>query len=87
MAEELSIGTGRKAVREVLALAPGFWKSLRLLRRGVEELTGARVANDDLRAWIEWNVAEGYVTHRVNAEAEEHEWNITRDGLAKESVK
>lgn len=83
----LTTGEARKAVREVLAIAPGWWKPLRLLGRGVREVTGAEIADDDLRAAVEWNLAEGYVRHRVNAETEEHEWNITEAGIAKEEIR
>jgi hypothetical protein len=83
----LTEAAGRAAVREVLALAPGWWKPLRLIERGVAELTGVEAAVESLLRWIEWNRAKGYVEHRVNEDSDEHEWNITRAGVAKEEIR
>jgi hypothetical protein len=42
---------------------------------------------ESLLRWIEWNRAKGYVEHRVNEDSDEHEWNITRAGVAKEEIR
>ena len=84
---QLSEAAGRRAVREVLAMAPGYWKSLPVIVRGVGELTQTPAGNEEVRGWIEWNIARDYVAHRINEDSDEHEWNITAHGLAKEAVK
>jgi hypothetical protein len=79
-------GEGRQAVREVLAMAAGYWKNEGVLLRGLQRLLGVDVTTEEMRAWVEWNVAEDFVCHRWNEEQEWHEWKITKHGLAQEEL-
>jgi len=83
----VSTGRGRKAVREVCNLAPGYGKTEAVLMDCVNELTGADVPVEQLREWIEWNLSEDYIRSKENKDTDEVEWVITDHGIAKESIK
>ena len=79
-------GRGRKAVREVLYEASGYWRNLRILSDGIERLTGTQPDDSQILQWIEWNTAEGHVEHRRDTEYDEDQWKITRHGIAEEEL-
>lgn len=80
-------GQLRGAVREVLALAPGWGQPDGLLVRGCRDLLPVCDFTDtEVLEAAEWNFGRGYVTHSENEDTDEREWRITREGLAKQSI-
>lgn len=83
----VSKGLGRRKVREVLNMAPGYGKTEEVLLDAVNELVGGGVSAEQLREWIEWNHGDEYVRYEVNEDTDDREWFITSHGQAKESIK
>lgn len=81
-------GKLRALVREVLGMAPGYALEDAQLYAAVRELLPMHHAeeSDILRA-AEWNLSKGYVSTADNDDTDNREWRITKDGLAKQSLK
>ena len=82
-----SPGYLRKKVRELLAMAPGYYMTDPMIIEKVNLMIEPDAPAGDIRAGVEWNVAKGYAETRVNEDTDEREWCITKRGIAKESVK
>lgn len=78
----------RELIRDVLNIAPGYAVSDEVLFQAVRELLPLHSAeeSDILRA-AEWNLGKGYVTEAKNDDTDNREWRITKDGIAKQSIK
>lgn len=79
-------GRLRKKVREVLALAAGYYLSEAQIFDNVNELLEPDAELCDVRAAVEWNVSENYIKSRYNDDYEQREWTITKAGIAKETI-
>jgi hypothetical protein len=80
-------GMGRAKIREVLNMAPGYGKTEDMLHERVGILCGGGVSIEQIREWLEWNLAEDYVRREENQDTDEIEWYITEHGQAKERIK
>ncbi len=77
----------RQWVRAALAAVPGFAMTEEMLADAVgQKLPRGLFELSDMRAAVEWNIAEGYVKSRKNEDIDEREWLITPAGLAKEEL-
>ena len=81
-------GKLRALVREVLAMAPGYALEDEQLFAAVRELLPMHSAQDsDILRAAEWNLGKDYVTDAKNEDTDNREWRISKDGLAKQSIK
>lgn len=81
-------GRLRKAVREVLAMEPGYGFTDAALVAAVNDLLPGRyIQENPILTAAEWNLGKEYVSAATNEDTDEREWKITEHGLAKESVK
>jgi hypothetical protein len=81
-------GKLRGLVRDVLEMAPGFAMPDALLCAAVRELMPMHSAADsDILGAAEWNLGRGFVTEAKNDDTDLREWRITKDGMAKQSLK
>ena len=81
-------GRLRRLIRDVLALAPGYALEDVALCAAVRELLPMHSAEDyHILAAAEWNLAKGYAAAADNEDTDNREWRITKDGLAKQSIK
>lgn len=77
----------RQWVREALAAKAGFALTEEMLVDAVQaKMPRGLFELSDMRAAVEWNIAEGYVKSRKNEDIDEREWLITPAGLAKEEL-
>lgn len=80
-----SAGQLRKAVREVLAMSPGYRVNDKGLARLVDEVLPLNAVSEmDALQAAEWNLSKNYVESYENEDSDEREWFITSHGLAKE---
>lgn len=79
-----SIGKLRQKVREVLAMAPGYWLTEKMIVDGVNELIEPDADLSDIRRALEYNVGERYAEGRENTETENREWKVTKAGIARD---
>lgn len=81
-------GKLRGLIREVLAMAPGYALEDEQLFTAVRELLPMHSAQDsDILRAAEWNLSKDYVSECPNEDTDNREWRITKDGLAKQSLK
>lgn len=81
-------GKLRALVREILSIAPGYALEDAQLCDSVRELLPLNEADDsEILTAAEWNLGKGYATAANNEDTDNREWKITRDGLAKQSIK
>ena len=79
---------GRRLVREALQLIAGYGYSQGRLLEQVNELAAPAQANhSQLRDWIEWNHSRNYVRTEFNEDEDKDLWYITKEGIAKQSVR
>lgn len=78
----------RGLIREVLNMAPGYALEDEQLFAAVRELLPMNHAEDsDILRAAEWNLAKGYASEAKNEDSDNREWRITKDGIAKQSIK
>jgi|GEM_PF-2982282 len=78
--------TGRKKVREVLAMAPRRRFSEGMILDGLNRLMPEKVTTQELAAWIEYNHSRGWIEYRHNPDEERDEWFLTDEGKQKEGL-
>lgn len=81
-------GKLRALVREVLCMAPGYaLEDAQLYDAVMELLPMHSAAESDILRAAEWNLSHDYVAAANNEDTDNREWRITKDGIAKQSVK
>lgn len=81
-------GKLRALVREVLNMAPGYALEDEQLFAAVRELLPMHHSEDsDILRAAEFNLSKGYIADAENEDTEQREWRITKDGIAKQSIK
>ena len=84
---QVSVATGRRYVRESLALCKGYGLTEEKLKELVEELAEPfEVSWSALRQWIEFNHSKAYICTEYDEDQEVDLWFITKEGIAKDRI-
>lgn len=76
----------RRKVREVLAMQPGYGKTLKFLHQAVNDLCGGGITLQDLLDAMDWNHNKALIRSARDDEADEEIWYITEAGLAAQNI-
>jgi hypothetical protein len=81
-------GKLRALVRDALTISPGTGVEDVDLCDTVRDLMPLHTATDsDILRAAEWNLSKDFVRTEINDDTDNREWFITKDGLAKQSIK